>query len=610
MAKSLYILGISGYYHDSAAALVKDGQIIAAAQEERFTRVKHDPGFPANSVRYVLEKENIRLSDVSAVTFYDKPFLKFERLLETYLAFAPRGFNTFCKSMTVWIKEKLFLSKTIEKELTSIDSSFQKSKLFFGHHHRGHAASAFFPSPFAEALIVVLDGVGEWSTATLSIGNGNNIAMREELRFPHSLGLLYSAFTYYCGFKVNSGEYKLMGLAPYGEPLYCELIKNKLVDIKDDGSFWLDQAYFTYSHGLTMVGKEFEKLFGRARRQPEDPSMPQFYMDIAASIQSVTEEIFEKIVFHAAKKYEQKNLCLAGGVALNCVANGKILKKGKFENIWIQPASGDAGCSLGSALDFWHAHLGYPRNISKPDAMRGSYLGPTYEKTEIKKHLKRCGAVFDLVPFDNVLGQAAAAIADGKAVGWFQGEMEFGPRSLGNRSILGDPRDAETQSKLNLKIKFRESFRPFAPAVLSEEASTWFDLSTASPYMLLVAEVKKEKRTQTKDEELRKHIDTVRSMVPAITHVDYSARVQTIHRETNPRFHALIQEFFKLTGCPMVVNTSFNVRGEPIVLSPTDAFRCFMGTHMDMLVIGDFVLNKADQDPTLLKSYLDEFELD
>ena len=455
MVQSRYILGISAYYHDSAAALIRNGEIIGAAQEERFTRVKHDPAFPANSIRYVLEKENIELSDVCAVAFYDKPFLKFERLLETYLAFAPKGFSTFCKSMTVWIKEKLFLSKTIERELKK-STVLSKSPNFFGHHHRGHAASAFFPSPFAEALIVVLDGVGEWSTATLSIGKGNNIEMLEELRFPHSLGLLYSAFTYYCGFKVNSGEYKLMGLAPYGEPIYCDLIKDKLIDIKDDGSFWLDQNYFTYSYGLTMVGPEFEQLFGHSRRRPEDENMPQFYMDIAASIQSVTEEIVEKIVLHAAEKYGQKNLCFAGGVALNCVANGKILQRRIFENIWIQPASGDAGCSLGSALDFWHSHLGEPRIVEKPDAMRGSYLGPMYEKPDIEEQLTQCGAVFNPMPFDNVLQQTAAALAEGKAVGWFQGEMEFGPRSLGNRSILGDPRDADTQSKLNLKIKFRE----------------------------------------------------------------------------------------------------------------------------------------------------------
>jgi len=610
VSKNIYILGISAYYHDSGASLIKNGEIVSSVQEERFTRVKHDASFPSNSLSYILEQENIGLCDISHVAFYDKPFLKFERLLETYLSFAPKGFWTFCQSMTLWIKEKLFLRSVLEKELSHFDSDFDKTKLLFGHHHRSHAASAFFPSPFEEALVVVLDGVGEWSTATISIGNKNNLSMKKELKFPHSLGLLYSSFTFYCGFKVNSGEYKLMGLAPYGEPIYADLIKEKLVDIKEDGSFWLDQSYFTYCYGLTMVGKQFEKLFGQPIRKPEDENMSQFYMDIAASIQKVTEEIVEKIVSSAAKEYGQKNLCLAGGVALNCVSNGKIIEKKIFENVWVQPASGDAGCALGVALDVWHSHLNQHRECSKQDKMRGSYLGPEFSDKEIKNSLIECGAVFDEMSFNEIAAQTAELLSNGNAVGWFQDKMEFGPRSLGNRSILGDPRDPKTQSNLNLKIKFRESFRPFAPSILYEHVKEWFKLDSDSPYMLLVAPVDEKKRTQNNSSTNLKDINYARSSVPAVTHVDFSARVQTVHKETNPKFHKLISEFYSLTSCPMVVNTSFNVRGEPIVLSPEDAFRCFMGTNLDVLVIGNFILKKSDQDQNLLVNYLNEFELD
>jgi len=610
VSSNIYILGISAYYHDSGASLIRNGEIVSSVQEERFTRVKHDASFPANSLSYILEQENIGLSDISYVAFYDKPFLKFERLLETYLAFAPRGFWTFCQSMTVWIKEKLFLRSVLEKELVKFDSDFDKTKLFFGHHHRSHAASAFFPSPFEDALVVVLDGVGEWSTATVSVGHKNKLTMIKELKFPHSLGLLYSSFTYYCGFKVNSGEYKLMGLAPYGEPIYTDLIKEKLIDLKEDGSFWLDQNYFTYCYGLAMVGKQFEDLFGQPIRRPEDENMSQFYMDIAASIQKVTEEIVEKVVSSAAKEYGQKNLCLAGGVALNCVSNGKIIEKKIFKNVWIQPASGDAGCALGVALDVWHSYLDQPRDPLKTDKMSGSYLGPEYTEKEIRESLIKSGAIFDEKPFKKIVTETAEFLSKGNAVGWFQGKMEFGPRSLGNRSILGDPRDPKTQSRLNLKIKFRESFRPFAPSILSEHVKSWFRLDCDSPYMLLVAPVDEKKRTKNVRSADLKDINHARSSVPAITHVDFSARVQTVHKETNPKFHKLISEFYALTSCPMVVNTSFNVRGEPIVLSPEDAFRCFMGTNLDVLVIGNFILKKTEQDQDLLVNYLNEFELD
>ena len=608
------ILGISAFYHDSAAALIIDGKIIAAAQEERFTRKKHDPSYPVNAVNYCLSEAEISLEQVDYVAFYDKPFLKFERLLETYVAFAPIGLQSFRMAMPVWLREKLFLKYMLIKEIKKIDKGFDSNKLMFGEHHFSHAASVFYASPFEEAVVLTLDGVGEWATTTVAIGKEHKLNIVKEIHFPHSLGLLYSAFTYYTGFRVNSGEYKVMGLAPYGEPKYKDIILDKLMDLKKDGSFRLDQSYFNYTTGLTMVKQKFADLFGKPIRKPDTDQLTQFHMDIAASVQAVTEEVVLTMTRALAKEYRIPNLCMAGGVALNCVANGKILKDKAFKNIWIQPASGDAGGALGVALAVWHKELNKPRKINPNDSMQGSYIGPGYEQDIIEKELSVCGAKFDLIAEDEMIEQTAQALADGKAVGWFQGRMEFGPRSLGGRSILGDPRSESMQKTLNLKVKYRESFRPFAPSVLREDLSDWFEANYDSPYMLLVNNVKKDKRIKmTQKEESLFGIDKLnikRSSIPAVTHVDYSARIQTVHKETNPKYHALITNFKEKTGCSVVVNTSFNVRGEPIVCSPEDAFRCFMGTELDMLVIGNCVLKKEQQDKSLTEDYKKKYDLD
>ena len=608
------IIGISAFYHDSAAALIIDGEIIAAAQEERFTRKKHDPSYPVNAINYCLCEAGLSLAQVDHIAFYDKPFLKFERLLETYVAFAPKGFQSFRMAMPVWLREKLFLKHMLIKEIKKIDKSFDSNKLMFGEHHFSHAASAFYASPFEEAVVLTLDGVGEWATTTVSIGKGHELDIVKEIHFPHSLGLLYSAFTYYIGFKVNSGEYKVMGLAPYGEPKYKDLILEKLIDLKEDGSFRLNQSYFNYATGLTMVNQKFVDLFGEPIRKPDTDRLTQFHMDIAASVQAVTEEVVLTMIRSLSKEYNIPNLCMAGGVALNCVANGKILNDKTFKDIWIQPASGDAGGALGGALAVWHTELNKPRVVNPNDSMKGSYLGPMYEQGSIEKELLDCGAKFDSVTEDEMIEQASQALDDGKAVGWFQGRMEFGPRSLGNRSILGDPRSEKMQKILNLKVKYRESFRPFAPSVLREDISEWFEADYNSPYMLLVDDVKKDKRIKmTKEEESLFGIDKLnikRSSIPAVTHVDYSARIQTVHKETNPKYHALITKFKEKTDCSVVVNTSFNVRGEPIVCTPQDAFRCFMGTELDVLVVGNCVLRKEQQDKTLVEDYKEKYELD
>lgn len=609
------ILGLSAYYHDSAAALMVDGEIVAAAQEERFTRKKHDPGFPTNAVEYCLSEGGFDLGQVDYVAFYDKPFLKFERLVETYLAFAPKGFTSFRMAMPVWLKEKLFQKRLLKNELKAIaDVPGLEEKLLFAEHHQSHAASAFFPSPFEDAAVLTIDGVGEWATTSFSIGHGNELTMMKEIHFPHSLGLLYSAFTYYTGFKVNSGEYKIMGLAPYGEPKYADLIRDNLIDIKDDGTFKLNQDYFNYCTGLTMTNGKFDALFGGPPRKPED-LITQREMDLTASVQAVTEEVMIRLTRGIAKETGQKNLCLAGGVALNCVANGKILRDGAFENIWIQPAAGDAGGALGAALSVYYGFKGQPRPATqKIDRMRGSYLGPAFDQAEIEADLKSAGAVFKVLDEDEMIETTAQALADGKAVGWMQGRMEFGPRALGGRSILGDPRSTSMQKTLNLKVKYRESFRPFAPSVLREDVSDWFEMDCDSPYMLLVTDVVKEKRrAMTADEQALFGIDKLnvpRSEIPAITHVDYSARVQTVHEETNPRYYKLLSAFKAKTGCPVLVNTSFNVRGEPIVCDASDAFRCFMGTDIEVLVCGNCILEKDDQDPALKIDYKDDFELD
>ena len=608
------ILGISAFYHDSAAALIVDGKIIAAAQEERFTRKKHDPSYPANAIEYCLKEAKLSLEQVDYIAFYDKPFLKFERLLETYVAFAPKGLQSFRMSMPIWLREKLFLKDMLIKEVKKTDKSFNADKLMFGEHHFSHAASAFYASPFEEAVVLTLDGVGEWATTTVAIGKGHELDIVKEIHFPHSLGLLYSAFTYYTGFRVNSGEYKVMGLAPYGEPKYKDLILDKLIDLKEDGSFRLDQSYFNYATGLTMVNQKFADLFGEPIRKPDTDKLTQFHMDIAASVQAVTEEVVLTMTRSLAKEYNIPNLCMAGGVALNCVANGKILRDKAFKDIWIQPAAGDAGGALGGALAVWHKELGNPRTVDSNDAMQGSYLGPSYRQNTIEKELLDCGAKFDTMGENEMIEQTAQALADGKAIGWFQGRMEFGPRSLGGRSILGDPRSEEMQKTLNLKVKYRESFRPFAPSVLREDISEWFEADYDSPYMLLVDDVKKDKRIKmTKKEDSLFGIDKLnikRSEIPAITHVDYSARIQTVHKNTNPKYHALITKFKEKTGCSVVVNTSFNVRGEPIVCTPEDAFKCFMGTELDVLVVGNCVLKKEQQDKTLVEDYKEKYELD
>tara|TARA_B100001741_G_scaffold96641_1_gene79206 strand:- start:392 stop:2227 length:1836 start_codon:yes stop_codon:yes gene_type:complete len=608
------ILGISAFYHDSAACILVDGEIIAAAQEERFTRKKHDQSYPHNAIEFVLNYSNLKLSEVDQIVFFEKPFLKFERLLETYVAFAPRGFVSFSKAMPIWIKEKLFQKNLLFNKLKSHDSNYKSDEnIFFSDHHLSHAASAYFPSPFEEAIVLTADGVGEWATTTIAIGKDNKLDIKKEIHFPHSLGLLYSAFTYYNGFKVNSGEYKLMGLAPYGEPIYIDKIK-KLVDIKEDGTFRLDQKYFNYATGLTMTNDKFNNLFGQKPRNPNNEKLTQFHMDIAASIQKVTEEIMIKIAKSIHKEYKIKNLCLAGGVALNCVANGKILQEKIFDKIWIQPAAGDAGGSLGAALALWHIEQGNKRKVNPNDNMKGSYLGSEFTQDQIEKELKSIGANFVTFDYESLINQTSEYLSKEKAIGWFQGRMEFGPRALGARSILGDPRSDKMQKNLNLKVKYRESFRPFAPSVLKEDSQDWFDINVDSPYMLLVANINAQKKIQMTDEQKKlfgiDKLNIKRSEIPAVTHVDYSARIQTVNKSTNKRFYDLIYKFKENTGCPVIVNTSFNVRGEPIVNTPTDAFNCFMGTELDYLVIGNCILSKEKQKSNLKKNYTKEFELD
>jgi len=610
------ILGISAFYHDSAAAMVVDGDIVAAAQEERFTRKKHDSGFPAHAIRYCLEAAGCDMGGVDHVVFYDKPFLKFERLLETYVAMAPRGFRSFRVAMPIWVKEKLFQKSMLAAEIRRLPGGERwNGSLLFTEHHMSHAASAYYPSPFERAAVLTMDGVGEWCTTSLGLGRGNELKILKEIHFPHSLGLLYSAFTYYTGFKVNSGEYKVMGLAPYGDPRYVNLIKDHLIDIKEDGSFRLDMSYFDYCTGLTMTNEKFHRLFGGPPRRPE-ASLTQREMDLAASIQKVTEEVVLKLGRSIARETGERNLCLAGGVALNCVANGKLLKDGCFERIWIQPAAGDAGGALGAALACWHQFLDRPKSVPEGqlDGMKGAYLGPEFDLAEIRRQLDACGARYSVLEDDEVVTATADALVEGKAVGWMQGRMEFGPRALGARSILGDARSPTMQKLLNLKVKYRESFRPFAPSVLREDVADWFELDTDSPYMLLVADVVPRRRRAMTDEEKAlfgiDKLNVVRSEIPAVTHVDYSARIQTVHRETNPRYWRLLEAFKQRTGCPVIVNTSFNVRGEPIVCTPTDAFRCFMGTEIERLVIGNCWLEKEHQDPSLKRDYKDAFELD
>jgi carbamoyltransferase len=610
------ILGISAFYHDAAACLVVDGEIVAAAQEERFTRKKHDQDFPVQAIAYCLEQAGCQPAEIDHVVFYDKPFLKFERLLETYLAFAPHGFVSFAKALPVWLKDKLFQKRAIEDALKALwGKDFDCAhRLLFSEHHLSHAASAFFPSPFEEAAVLTMDGVGEWTTTSLAIGRGNKLEVHKEIHFPHSLGLLYSAMTYYLGFKVNSGEYKVMGLAPYGTPKYAALIREHLLDIKEDGSFALDMQYFNYCTGLTMTNARFDQLFGAPPRQPESP-LTQREMDLAASLQAVTEEVVIGLARGIAKSTGMKNLCLAGGVALNCVANGKLLRKKIFDHIWIQPAAGDAGGAVGAALSAYYMVHDKPRQVTPGrDAMQGSYLGPSYSQDDIERRLQAAGARFTTLSDVETINAAAQGLAQGKALGWHQGRMEFGPRALGGRSILGDPRSPEMQKLLNLKVKYRESFRPFAPSVLREDVADWFDIDTDSPYMLLVADVTASKRiAMTAAQQQLFGIDKLnvpRSTVPAVTHVDYSARIQTVHADTNPRYAALIRRFKELTGCPIVVNTSFNVRGEPIVSTPEDAFRCFMGSEIEMLVVGNCLLHKHAQDPHLKQSYESTYELD
>ena len=609
------ILGISAFYHDSAASIIVDGKIIAAAQEERFTRKKHDPSYPFNAIEFVLSYANIKLSDLDQIVFFEKPFLKFERLLETYVAFAPKGFKSFCMSMPIWLKDKLFQKKILFNELKKHDKNFNDdSKIYFSDHHLSHAASAFFPSPFEEALILTADGVGEWATTTVAVGKGNNLEIKKEIHFPHSLGLLYSAFTYYTGFKVNSGEYKLMGLAPYGIPIYEDKIKNNLIDIKEDGSFHLEQKYFNYATGLTMTSKKFDNLFGQNPRDSKKEKLTQFHMDIAASIQKVTEDIMIKLAKSLKQEFNIPNLCLAGGVALNCVANGKILKEKIFDNIWVQPAAGDAGGSLGAALALWHIEQNNPRKVNSKDDMQGSYLGPEYTQTQIEEQLDRIGAKYETLNEDDLIDIASTNLSSGEAIGWFQGRMEFGPRALGGRSILGDPRSSETQKNLNLKVKYRESFRPFAPSILRDDLSEWFDTNVDSPYMLMVSNINKDKVIEMSEDEKKlfgiDKLNVKRSEIPAVTHVDYSARIQTVHKETNEKYFKLIKKFKEKTNCPIIVNTSFNVRGEPIVNTPLDAFNCFMGTELDKLFIGNCYLDKKQQDPMLKKDYTKKFELD
>jgi len=608
------ILGISAFYHDSAATILINGKIVAAAQEERFTRIKHDSNYPHHAINFVLKYANLQLNEVDQIVFFEKPFLKFERLLETYVAFAPKGFQSFCKAMPIWLNEKLFQKKNLFNELKKHDDNFKnQNKIFFSEHHLSHAASAFYPSPFKEAIVLTADGVGEWATTTVAVGKENTLKIKKEIHFPHSLGLLYSAFTYYTGFKVNSGEYKLMGLAPYGNPNFVDKIY-KLIDIKKDGTFRLDQSFFNYATGLTMTSDKFHKLFGQNPRNPKSEKLTQFHMDIAASIQKVTEEIMIRLAKYIKNEYGIKNLCLAGGVALNCVANGKLLKEKIFDNIWIQPAAGDAGGSLGAALALWYSEENNIRQINLRDSMQGSYLGPEYLQNEIEEELKNVGAKFSVIDEDELIDKTANDLSNEMAIGWFQGRMEFGPRALGARSILSDPRSESTQKNLNLKVKYRESFRPFAPSILKEDLSTWFQLDIDSPYMLIVANINKEKTIEMKEEQKKlfgiDKLNIKRSQIPAVTHVDYSARIQTVHKDTNEKYYKLISKFKEKTGCPVLVNTSFNVRGEPIVNTPTNAFNCFMGTELERLIIGNCYLKKEDQDISLKKDYSKKFELD
>ena len=609
-----FILGISAFYHDSAASILKEGKIIAAAQEERFTRKKHDSNYPKNAIEFVLKYANLKLSEVDQIVFFEKPFLKFERLLETYVAFAPKGFLSFSKAMPVWIKEKLFQKNLLFNKLKEHDKNYKSDEnIFFSDHHLSHAASAFFPSPFEEALVLTADGVGEWATTTVAVGKGNKLDIKKEIHFPHSIGLLYSAFTYYIGFKVNSGEYKLMGLAPYGSPIFEEKIK-KLLDIKNDGSFRLNQKYFNYATGLTMTNDKFHQLFGQKPRNPINEKLTQFHMDIASSIQKVTEDIMVKLSKSIREEYNIKNLCLAGGVALNCVANSKILKEKIFDNIWIQPASGDAGGSLGAALALWYIDQANERKVSTNDSMNGSYLGPKFSQEVIENELNYIGAKFEIFDNTNLIEITSDLLLKEKAIGWFQGRMEFGPRALGNRSILADPRSKKMQKNLNLKVKYRESFRPFAPSILKEDLSNWFNIDVESPYMLLTADIKSNKRIEMNEEEKKlfgiDKLNIKRSEIPAVTHIDYSARIQTVTKNTNKLYYDLISKFKEKTGCPIIVNTSFNVRGEPIVNTPTDAFNCFMGTELDYLIIGNCILDKNNQNLNLKKDYKQEFELD
>ena len=609
------ILGISAFFHDSAASILIDGKIIAAAQEERFTRKKNDSRYPYNAVNFVLSYANIKIQDVDQIIFFEKPFLKFERLIETYVALAPKGFKSFCRSMPIWLKDKLFQKKMLISELRRHDPNFDtENKVFFSEHHLSHAASAFFPSPFKEAIILTADGVGEWATTTVAIGNNNNLEIKKEIHFPHSLGLLYSAFTYYTGFKVNSGEYKLMGLAPYGLPIYEDLITNNLIDIKEDGSFRLDQTYFNYTTGLTMTSKKFHNLFKKEPRNPLTEDITQFHMDIAASIQKVTEDIIIKLTKSLKEEYKIANLCLAGGVALNCVANGKILRSKIFENIWVQPAAGDAGGSLGAALAYWYTEKNNYRKIDPNDSMNGSYLGPEYSQDQIEEELTKLGAVYSTVSEDELIEITAEDLSNGKVVGWFQGRMEFGPRALGARSILGDPRLPSMQKNLNLKIKFRESFRPFAPSILKDDLSEWFDIKSESPYMLMVAKINSKKIIKMNDEEKKlfgiEKLNIRRSNIPAVTHVDYTARIQTVTQITNKKYFKLLEKFKSKTGYPLLINTSFNIRGEPIVNTPAEAFNCFLGTELDILVIGNCYLKKNEQTNISTKKYSTNFELD
>jgi carbamoyltransferase len=612
----MYILGVSAFYHDSAACLIENGEIIAAAQEERFTRKKHDASFPHNAIKYCLKEANITADKINSVVFYEKPFIKFERLLETYLAFAPKGFTSFAKAMPLWIKDKLFQKQSLVKELRSVlcNNINWGDRLLFSEHHMSHAASAFFPSPYERAAVLTLDGVGEWTTSSLAVGNGSVLKVIKEVHFPHSLGLLYSAFTYYLGFKVNSGEYKVMGLAPYGEPRYVDLIRENLISVKHDGSFQLNMSYFDYPTGLTMTSKKFHKLFGGPPRRPET-QLTQREMDLAASVQKVTQDIVLKIAKDAARETGEKNLCLAGGVALNCVANGILSQEKIFDNIWIQPAAGDAGGALGAALCVWHSFNNGVRKISLAgDKMKGAFLGPEFSDKEIADDLDACGAIYEKLSETKLISKVVNALVNKKAIGWMQGRMEFGPRALGGRSIIADPRSPHMQKQLNLKVKYRESFRPFAPSVLREDVGQWFEHASESPYMLIVNDVKKDKRRSMTSFEKRlfgiDKLNVPRSSVPAVTHVDYSARIQTVDSNTNPRFHALISKFKEKTGCPLIVNTSFNVRGEPIVCSPKDAFKCFMGTELDILVVGDYLLIKDKQDMNLKENYEDFYELD